>query len=109
MWSDTAVFASGIVSTVTFPAACTVVPSDMLLGATVTLFVTVVLAAGVCATAVSTLLPGELQKTAKTATMRTKRLASTVILFFASRIVVTCIVSHTKPATIQRCIRLIFL
>jgi hypothetical protein len=69
MWSDTAAFASGFVPTVAFPVACTVLPSDMLPGATITLFATVVLAdAGdACAATVSTPLHGELQNTAKPA------------------------------------------
>jgi hypothetical protein len=68
MWSDTAAFASGVVPTVAVPVACTVLPSDMLPEATVTLFVTVVLlAGGACAAAVSTPSHGDPQKTAKTA------------------------------------------
>jgi hypothetical protein len=67
MWSDTAAFASGFAPTVTFPVACTVLPSDMLSAATVTLFTTGVLAGGACAATVSTPLYGEPQKTAKPA------------------------------------------
>ena len=54
MWSAMAAFASGFDPAVTFPVACTVLPSDMLPGATVTLFTTVVLAGGACAATVST-------------------------------------------------------
>jgi hypothetical protein len=67
MWSATAAFASGFVPTVACPVACTVLPSDILPGATVTLFVTVVLAVGACAATVSTPLHGEPQNTAKPA------------------------------------------
>jgi len=75
MWSDTAAFASGFAPTVAFPVACTVLPSDMLLVAKVTLFTTVVLASGPRAATVITPLHGEPQKTAKPAviTNATKR------------------------------------